>query len=194
MKKLLIATTNSDKFKLTSALIKLSGFDGFEFFCLKDIDYSGDDVVESGEISERAKQKAQVCFKNVGGKFDFVVGIDDGIIIKNQIHENVKDYVPKIIKGECLADGEQVFIARAYHFVSSEGKEYHEVTKIPFIYKPADHEIEIKPHSYPLSQVFYALDYDVPVSAMNKLDEDAYTLKYSKPYLSEILKQIKTTD
>jgi len=88
MKKILIATTNKDKFKIVSYILRRAGIseDLYEILSLNDINYDGPDIIEVGDILKRARVKAETIknfFQNE--IYDYFIGIDDGIILKGNM-------------------------------------------------------------------------------------------------------------
>lgn len=193
MKKILIATTNQSKFKIVSELLKSSGFNDCDFFCLKDIDLKIEDKPEQGDILNRAKQKALDVYNNLSDKnifdeFDIVLGVDDGIEIKSRIEPNVKKILPDIFENKVLQDNEIVNICRAFYFLNSDLKHYGVVTKIPFMYKTSQKDLEKcwKESSYPLSYVLYTLNSNKTVSELDEKSSHEYYLSYCKEQLNNI--------
>ena len=67
MKKILLATSNKDKFKIVKYILDKAGLseNDYEFLSLKDINYSGPDEKEQGTIKERARAKATSVSKSI---------------------------------------------------------------------------------------------------------------------------------
>lgn len=188
-KKILFATKNHDKFEVVINLFRNAGYIDYDFEYLVSIKLPCAEIKEIGTIIDRAKQKAKYInsvLKENNTYFDVVVGIDDGIMIGDEIKENVKDLILPIIKGELLKDGEIIYICRAF-FIISGNKTKKIFTKIPFKYKKTDN-IEIKENSYPLSRTLTTIDNEIFVSDMNKQEENNYYLKYC---LDDIIKASK---
>ena len=101
MKKILLATSNKDKFKIVKYILDKAGLSEkeYEFVSLKDINYSGPDEKESGTIKERARRKAMSVKENLpnSDEFEFIIGIDDGVELKGTMRENVKDHINMIL-------------------------------------------------------------------------------------------------
>jgi len=188
MKKILIATKNKDKFRIVSTLLKTSIFDKYDFYCLADLDEEIFDKVETGNVINRSFEKAENIFKNMkNNDFHYIIGVDDGIKIRNQIVENVKDYIQSIIDDKLLSKDEIVYIVRAYTFFNKAGDYYSILTEIPFKYKKLEHELEIKENSYPLSHVLTPINSDEPVSLQNFEEANEYYLIYSADKFKEVI-------
>lgn len=187
MNKILIATRNDDKFKIISELLKTTIFEGMDFYYLKNINEQIEDKEEKGDLINRSYEKAKNTFENIkDNDFQFIVGVDDGIKIKNKIIENVKDYINAIINGELLEENETVYIVRAYTFIEKQGKEKSIITEIPFQYRKQTREILIKKDSYPLSNVLSPFDSIKVVSEQTFEESNNYYAIYSKKMLEEV--------
>lgn len=119
--------------------------------------------------------------------FQYIIGIDDGIKMKGKLRENVKDYIQAILDDKYLAEGEQVDIVRAYCFIEKNGTSNTVITEIPFRYKKINRKIELKEHSYPLSNVLMPFDSNKTVAEMDKEENNQYYLKYSEKKIKEVL-------
>lgn len=196
MKKILIATTNKDKYKIVTYLLSRAGLNKDEYLyqSLDDINYDGPDKKEQGTIEDRAENKAKVVKeyldKNNLNDFEFIIGIDDGILIKGALQENIKDYVRKILYEGYLEDGEEYAFYRAYCLINKLGQLVRTETKIPYTYKYKD-GAELKDNSYPLSQVAVPIGYDISVAELNNEEGNEYTWKYSKDKLTEFYNKLK---
>lgn len=85
MRELLVATKNPGKFKEIEEA--LSGVD-FKLVFLKDVLVDDSDFVEDGEtFEENARKKARYYYEKLGGRFEFVLGEDSGIIIDALVGE-----------------------------------------------------------------------------------------------------------
>ena len=194
MKKILIATTNKDKFKIISGLLRRSGLaeDAYQILSLDDINYDGPDNKEVGDITERAKRKAETVkryFNNT--TYDYFVGIDDGIILKGQMIENVKEYLKKILYEDYLSDGEEIIFPRAYCIIGRSNDEvFQEIIEIPYVYMSRDN-VSLKEFSYPLSQIAAPIGYDKPIAEMTTEESNDYYWKYSESKIKKFLKNIK---
>lgn len=187
MSKILIATRNDDKYKIISELLKTTIFEDKDFYYLKNINEQIEDKKEKGDIINRSYEKAKNIFQNIKrNDFQFIVGVDDGIKIKDKIIENVKDYINSIINGELLKENEIVYIVRAYTFIDKNGKEKSIVTEIPFQYKRQTKEISIEKDTYPLSNVLSPLDSCKVVSEQSFEESNNYYIFYSKKILEEV--------
>lgn len=194
MKKILVATTNKDKFKIISCLLRKSGLaeDNYQILSLDDINYDGPDNKEVGDITERARRKAETVkryFNNT--TYDYFIGIDDGIILKGQMIENVKEYLKKILYENYLSDGEEIIFPRAYCIIGRGNEEvFQEVIEIPYVYMSRDN-VSLKKFSYPLSQIAAPIGYDKPIAEMTTEESNNYYWKYSETKIEKLVKNIK---
>lgn len=79
MRELLVATKNQGKFKEIEEALKGVNF---KLVFLKDVAVDDSDFVEDGEtFEENARKKARYYYEKFGGKFEFVLGEDSGIMI-----------------------------------------------------------------------------------------------------------------
>ena len=193
--KILIATTNKDKYRIVTYLLKRAGLNDYEFKSLEDIDYDGPDKKEQGTIANRAENKAKVVKdyldENNSNDFEFIIGIDDGIFIKGALQENIKDYIRKILYENYLDNGEEFAFYRAYCMIDKSNHIIKTETQIPYTYKYKD-GAELKANSYPLSQVSVPLGYDVALTDLSNDEEDEYAWKYSKERLITLFNEIKS--
>ena len=187
MKKILIATRNKDKFKIVSKLLSTDLFKDYEFYSLDDIEDNIIDKKEQGDVINRSFEKAMNIYNNISNNcYDFIIGIDDGIKMKDKIIENVKDYIKPIIDDKYLSQNEIVFIVRAYTFVANNGKYKSIITEIPFKYKKLEKEFNIEDNSYPLSHVLTPLDSFKTVIELSEEESNNYYLSYSRKEFDEV--------
>ena len=189
MNKILIASTNKDKISIVKNIVNSVSSEKFEILSLRDVAVTSKDDKECGTIFERAEKKAKECLNGLEDKneFRFVIGIDDGIIIKGTLYENVKDFIKPIVEEDFLSENEIVYIARAYHFIRNDGKEYSILTKIPFEFHKPKEKVKIEPFSYPLSFVLCQVNSDLPISKNTPEQNNEYYLNYSLKQLVEVL-------
>lgn len=186
MKKILIATRNKDKFKIIEKLLSTQNFTDYKYYSLDDIDESIVDKKERGSVIERSYQKALNTFNCINSKYDYIVGVDDGIKMKGKMIENVKDYISLIIDDKFLKEGEVVYIVRAYTFINSDGIYKSVLTEIPFKYTKLKEKINIHENSYPLSNVLSPIDSLKTVIKLSADESNTYYLKYSKLAFNEV--------
>ena len=189
MRKILIATTNKDKFKVVSEILKSLGLKDFSFYNLAEIGQVSK-CIEKGPIQERAKQKAEE-FKALMKDFDIVLGVDDGILLPNalEINPELKKIMKQIFNDNLLKENDKVSICRAFYFITRQ-KEYSILTKVPFVYHKKK-EVLISPNSYPLSQVLCPLGSKKAVADMNELEEIEYHLKNFGNEFNDFLSDIE---
>lgn len=192
MKKILIATTNRDKFKIISCLLRKAGItnENFQILSLNDINYNGPDNKEVGNIANRARVKAETVknyFSNEN--YDYFIGIDDGIILKGKMIENVKEYLNKILYENYLSEGEKIIFPRAYCVIGKNNEIFQEIIEIPYVYMSKDNVI-LKQFSYPLNQVVVPIEYDKPIAEMSTEESNDYYWRYSKLKIKELVRNI----
>ena len=119
MKKVLIATTNKDKYNIVSTLLKRTIFPESDYEIVKlTEDMNVPDEKETGNNIERARAKALNAFNHLKDyNFDYIVGLDDAVVIKGRIEPNVREYINKILYENYISDGEEYAFNRAYCIV-----------------------------------------------------------------------------
>lgn len=200
MKKVLLATTNKDKFKVVKYILHRAGLDEneYEFLSLKDINYNGPDEKESGKISERARRKALSVKENLANseEYEYIIGIDDGVELKGTVRENVKDYINKILFENYLEEKESIIFPRAYCCVDRFGRMFETIAQIEYTYKHKE-DLIVKPNSYPLSQVMVPLGGDKSLTEMSEAEADEYCWERCKDKVIEMVDRMvgkKTED
>ncbi len=189
MGNILIATTNQDKFNIISTLLNKIGFNQFQFYNLKMLNLTST-IIETGSIEDRAKQKAYE-FKSLTNTYTAIIGIDDGILLPtfHTIDTELKKVLKQIIYDKILQQNDIVYICRSFYFITPK-KEYSIFTKIPFIYHNKEN-IEIKPNSYPLSQLLSPIDSTQFITELTQDEEMDYYMKYCQDKFNHILADIK---
>lgn len=190
MKKVLIATTNKRKYDIEVYLLRKAGMDeeNYIFYSLADINYNGPDKKENGNNIERAKTKALNVIDNIDrDKFDYVLGIDDGMIVKGEKTENIKEYLKKILYENYLTEGESIVFSRAYFMIDKNGRTSTTEAKVPFTYKPANDAI-MQGHPYPLEQVSLPLGKTRTLSQLSAREYNDYYWAHSCAKIRELLK------
>ncbi|MBQ3408680.1 MAG: hypothetical protein IJH12_05725 [Clostridia bacterium] len=193
MKKILIATTNKDKYKIVKYLLARAGLNEAEYMyqSLEDISYNGADKKEQGSIEMRAEMKARAIKEYLkDNDYEYIIGIDDGIYIKGGLQENIKDYIKKILYENYLSNGEEYAFYRAYCVITKDGEVFKTETKIPYSYK-AKENAELKPNSYPLSQISVPVGYDKALTDLSEDEANEYTWNNSKEKIIELIRAIK---
>ena len=186
MKKVLIATTNKDKYSAVSKIFKATIFkkEEYSILSLYDIDVNLKDEKECGSNIERARMKAKSAYNQLKDyDFDYFVGLDDAIKIKGKIEPNIKEYLNKILYDNYLSDGEEYAFNRAYCICDKEGNIYEANADIPYIYHPLKNNYELEKFTYPLSRVAYPIGVDKPICDITGDDEINYYLRYVKDAL-----------
>lgn len=192
MKKILIATTNKDKFKVVTYLLDRAGLSKSEYVyqSLDDINYDGPDKKEQGSIAKRAEDKAKVVKEYLKeADFEYIIGIDDGIFIKSKLQENIKEYIGKILYENYLSEGEQYAFYRAYCVIDRSGNEYKTEIDIPYVYKPKENAV-LKANSYPLSQVSVPIGHNKALTDLDENEGNEYVWSYSKAELKKLIYEI----
>lgn len=185
MKKVLIATTNVDKFKAVSKVFENTIFtkDKFILDSLSNIKLDIKDEKEIGTNLERARKKAINAFDAVTKSdynYDFVVGLDDAIRVKGILEPNIKKYIEKILYGNYINDGEEYAFNRAYVLIDKNMKMYETTIDIPYVYHKVKKKVELKDHTYQLAIVAYPLGSDKPICELSEKEEIDYYLRYVK--------------
>ena len=189
MKKILIATRNKDKYKIVSKLLSTKTFKNYRFISLNEITEDIIDKKEVGDIENRSYEKAMNVYESLQNNiYDYIIGIDDGIEIRGNIIENVKEYIKAILDNKYLKENEKVYIVRAYTFINKKGKFKIIVTKIPFKYKKLEKQIKIEENSYPLSHVLTQIDSNQRIIDLDEYDTNKYYLNYSEDKFNEVEK------
>ena len=189
MKKVLIATTNKEKYDAVSKIFKATIFPetNYIILSLRDIDEPIKDEKESGSNIERARQKANNAYNQLKNKdFDYIVGLDDALKIKERIEPNIKEYLNKILFENYLSDGEEITFNRAYCIYDKFGQIYETTADIPYIYHPLKEEYQLEQFTYPLSKVAYPVGSNKPISDITGEEEINYYLKYVKDKIQNI--------
>lgn len=185
MKKVLIATTNIDKFKAVSKVFENTIFPKNEFILesLANIKLNIKDEKEVGTNLERARTKAINAFnavKESDYNYDFVVGLDDALRVKGVLEANIKKHIDEILYGNYFSEGEEYAFNRAYVIIDKNMKMYETTIDIPYEYHKIKEKIELKDHTYQLAIVAYPLGSDKPICDLSEKDEIDYYLKYVK--------------
>ena len=176
MKKVLIATTNKDKFDAVSNIFKRTIFKEDKYEIIKQSkDMNIPDEKESGTNIERARQKALKEYN-----FDYIVGLDDAIRIKGRLEPNIKEYINKLLFDNYLSDGEEYAFNRAYCIIDKNKKMYETALDIPYTYHSLKEDYKLEEFTYPLSKVAYPIGDNRPVCELNDEEATNYYLKYVK--------------
>lgn len=189
MENILIATRNKDKFKLLSKLLSTELLKDSKFFSLNDIEDEIEDKKEVGDIKNRSYEKAMNAYLSIKNNiYQYIIGIDDGIEMKGQMIENVKEYIKDILDDKYLKEDEIVYIKKAYTFIDKNGVFKTIVTKIPFKYKKLTDHFEIEENSYPLNHVLTPIDSNLRLVDIDEKTTNNYLLTYSKEGFDEVEK------
>ena len=182
MKKVLIATTNNDKYETVYKIFTHTIFLEDEYTIEKMTDDMNiPEEKESGNNIERARTKALNAYNHLKDyNYDYIVGLDDAIIIKGRLEPNIKEYLKKILFEHYIDNGEEYAFNRAYCLIDKEGNIYETNIDVPYIYHDLKEELELKEKSYPLGHVSYPIGYDKPVCELNDQERIDYYLKYVK--------------
>ena len=119
--KILIATKNNSKFEIISRMLYSRLGNNILIKSLNDYDYFVDKD-EIGTNIERAKAKAKNAEEQIKEDFDYILGIDDGIIIDGKEYVTVKDHLYDIVVGDKIKIGSIIYITRAYFLISNDKK------------------------------------------------------------------------
>ena len=191
MKKVLIATTNKDKYKIVAELFRKTIFssDEYEISPITN-DMNIPDEKETGSNIDRARTKAVNAHKVLKDEFDYICGLDDAVRIKGELDSNIKLVVNKILYENYLDEGETYSFNRAYVIIDKDGNIYETSIDIPYSYHALENNFELKEHSYPLSHVACPLGTTTPLSDLDEKETDEYYLKYTKDDLMKLKKLI----
>lgn len=174
--KILIATKNNSKFEIISRMLYSILENNILIKNLNDYDYFVDKD-EIGTNVERAQAKAKNAEEQIKEDFDFILGIDDGIIIDDKEYVTVKDHLYDIVVGDKIKIGSTIYITRAYFLISNDKKEFFCYNKIPYIVRKKLDTVEIG--GYPLNSVISTIDNDTVLTERSNEELNDYFLKYS---------------
>lgn len=174
--KILIATKNNSKFEIISRMlysilgnnILIKNLNNYDYFVDKD---------EIGTNIERAKAKAKNAEEQIKEDFDYIIGIDDGIIIDDKEYVTVKDHLYDIVVGDKIKIGSTIYITRVYFLISNDKKEVLCNNKIPYIVRKKLDTVEMG--GYPLNSVISTIDNDTVLTERSNEELNDYFLKYS---------------
>lgn len=174
--KILVATNNMDKFNIISKMIysifgnniKIKSLASYKDFV---------EVDEVGNNINRAKEKAKNAKNNINDEFDYVLGIDDGVIVNETEYVSVKDKLNDIICNNTVSIGSKIYITRAYYLLSKTNKETYCYNKIPYIIQKKLSNYEKQ--GYPLNSVISTIDDDRVLTERTEEELNKYFLKYS---------------
>ena len=174
--KILIATKNNSKFEIISRMLYSILGNNILIKSLNDYDYFVDKD-EIGTNIERAKAKAKNAEEQIKEDFDYILGIDDGIIIADKEYVTVKDHLYDIVVGDKVKIGSTIYITRAYFLISNDKKEVLCYNKIPYIVRKKLDTVEMG--GYPLNSVISTIDNDTVLTERSTEELNDYFLKYS---------------
>jgi len=188
MDKVLIATTNIDKYDAVSKIFKKTIFPSNKYIILKLSDEMNIPFEkEFGSNINRAYTKAINAYDYLKKyDFDYIVGLDDAIVIKGIIQPNIRKYINKILFENYLSDGEEYAFNRAYCILDKAKNKYEINLSIPYIYNSLKEEITLKEYTYPLSKVSYPIGYNKPICDLDEEEEVSYYLKYVRDGLMSL--------
>ena len=109
--------------------------------------------------------------------FDFILGIDDGIIIDGKEYVTVKDHLYDIVVGDKIKIGSIIYITRAYFLISNDRKEVLCYNKIPYIVRKKLDTVEMG--GDPVNSVISTIDNDTVLTERSNEELNNYFLKYS---------------
>ena len=187
---IIFATTNNDKFEIVSELFKRTIFNENEYEILKlTKDMNVPDEKESGNNIERARTKALNAYSYLKDyNFDFIVGLDDAIVIKGKTEPNIKEYLNKIIYENYLEDGEEYALNRAYCIVDKDKNIFETNIDIPYQYRKLDHDINLREYGYPLSLVSCPIGSNIPLTELT-FEEDIEYYKTAINLIQNVFKK-----
>lgn len=187
--KILIATKNISKFKIVTNMIKEILPNKCEYYSLLDVK----ELIEIDEIGtpiQRAFNKAQNAYEQLKNLnyYDLIIGIDDGIIIDDELSVNVKEHLYDIMVSDKVEIGEIIYITRAYSIIDKNGKSKNVFNKIP--YRLNRKVKNIANHGYQLNSVLSMLDDNCKVlDEFSDKELNEYYLLHSKDDLMELFEE-----
>ena len=137
MKKVLIATTNKDKYDTVCKIFRETIFP-IDIYIIEKLteDMKIPEKEEIGNNVETARTKALNAYNHLKNhNYGYIVGIDDAIKIKNKVDPNIKKILNKILFENYLNDGEEFSFNRAFCIINKQEKIYETVLNTPYIYK-----------------------------------------------------------
>lgn len=106
MRELLVATKNPGKFK---EIVEALDVTDFRLIFLGDLSVDDGDFIEDGETFEQnAEKKAKYYYEKFGGKFEFVLGEDSGIVVDaldGELGVKTRRWVSDSLRHDALASG-----------------------------------------------------------------------------------------
>ena len=174
--KILIATKNNSKFEIISRMLYSILGNNILIKSLNDYDYFVDKD-EIGTNIERSKAKAKNAEEQIKEDFDYILGIDDGIIIDGKEYVTVKDHLYDIVVGDKIKISSIIYITRAYFLISNDKKEVLCYNKIPYIVRKKLDTVEMG--GYPLNSVISTIDNETVLTERSTEELNDYFLKYS---------------
>ena len=182
MKRVLIATTNKDKYAAVSEIFKNTIFPENDYLIEKlTNDINLPDENDVGNNIVRARNKTINAYNHLKEyNYDYIVGLDDAIFIKGKLEPNIKNYLNKILYEGYLEEGEEYSFNRAYCIIDKNEKLYETNIYIPYIYRSLKEDYTIVEQTYQLSKVAYPIGYDKPICELSPEEEIKYYLKFVK--------------
>ncbi|MGI8419928.1 MAG: hypothetical protein ACR2LN_04775 [Candidatus Levyibacteriota bacterium] len=184
---IVIATKNTDKFRIVVDILLGLGGTGFTYCNLKDLGIT-EEMEEKGTIEERAKQKV-LFYKNfildtmTPRDVVSIIGVDDGIYIEKEGKGTAqsKEITDLILSDSYLHRGDTVIIQRSYfaYFPYSK-KDFSIVTNIPLQFLGNPKGITRKEGSYPLSHVLGHIGTETTIVDNSKESNIRYNVLHSK--------------
>ena len=182
--KILIATKNLSKFNTIKNMLN----EVIDSDCVYKNLLSYTNLISKEEIGsniDRARDKAKDAYNQIDEKFDAIIGIDDGIIINNTEYVSVKDHLFDIMVGDKIPIGNKIYITRAYHIITNDGREFNIYNKIPYIIRK---KVEIiGKEGYQLNSVISTIDNESVLNDMSDKELNKYYLTYSIEDLQKII-------
>lgn len=188
VKTVLIATTNNDKYTTVKNIFENTIFPNtlYKIESLKTLNIELENKKEEGDNLTRARNKALFAFEQLREyNFDYIVGLDDAIVIKNRVEPNVKEYINKILFENYLNENEEFAFIRAYVIIDKDNNIYETTATIPYLFRENKNAI-VKENSYPLSYVSCPIGYEKPVNELT----DEERLKYYLKYIDKSIKKL----
>lgn len=190
---ILIATQNSDKFKIIKGLLSGCGLSDCLFKDLSDVHIESQGE-EYGDSINRALMKAQYAYREIGkGKLiDIYVGADDRMECKNcNADDSSQVTTEKILRRQLLDAGDTLTIVRAFALLDREGAVIDKFeTEIPYRFTGNPDNFQFLDNKYPLNYVLSALEGGKSLVEMGEEEAMNYYLRFSGERIKEAVGRI----
>jgi hypothetical protein len=202
--KVIIATSNQDKFIQISNILTSLKINSNEFVNLTDLNITNDEE-ETGSIMDRAKQKALNCLSKLSeadySKYLCIVSNDTGTSLPtlNIKTAESKKIASQILSGELLKTGDPINYVYSYAFILLPSKKMLTAeAEIPFTYLGNPKNLVLTEGQNTMNLVKALPGQTVPHSEISQEEVIKYRLTYLentlKPIIETINNQSNKTD